>query len=143
MNRGPEGAARDEGQAEGEPEASSSTGSPEVPLRMVLCNAPPDRAEEIARTVLEGRLAACVNILPGVVSLYWWEGKLCRDGESTLLIKTRADRLDALTEAIRAAHPYAVPEVIALAVEPGEGNAAYRAWVTAEAASPPHDPRGV
>lgn len=104
----------------------------EAPLRLVLCNAPADQAEVIARAVLEERLAACVNIVPGVVSLYWWQGALCRDGESTLLIKTRADLVEPLTEAIRSAHPYDVPEVIALPLQAGEGNAAYAAWVRAE-----------
>jgi periplasmic divalent cation tolerance protein len=106
-----------------------------VSLRLVLCNAPPDKAEAIARAVLEKRLAACVSIVPGVVSLYWWQGALCRDAEATLLIKTRADLIEALTEAIRAAHPYDVPEVIALPLQAGEGNAAYAAWVRAETAA--------
>jgi periplasmic divalent cation tolerance protein len=97
-----------------------------------LCNAPPEQAEVIARAVLEKRLAACVNIVPGVVSLYWWQGALCRDAESTLLIKTRAELVAPLTEAIRSAHPYDVPEVIALPLQAGEGNAAYAAWVLAE-----------
>jgi periplasmic divalent cation tolerance protein len=119
---------------------SSSVPAAEPALRLVLCNAPPDRAEEIARAVLEPRLAACVNIVPGVVSLYWWEGEIQRDPESTLLIKTTADRLPALTAALLAAHPYAVPEVIALPIVPGEGNAAYRAWIAAETA--PRKPRG-
>lgn len=101
-------------------------------LRVVLCNAPPDKAEIIARAVLDARLAACVNILPGVVSLYWWQGAVCRDTESTLLIKTRAEHLPALTDAIRAVHPYEVPEILALPVAPGEGNAAYHAWLVAE-----------
>jgi periplasmic divalent cation tolerance protein len=107
----------------------------EPALRVVLCNAPPDRAEAIARAVLDARLAACVNIVPGVVSLYWWQGAVSRDAESTLLIKTRADLVPALTDAIRAAHPYEVPEVIALPIVPDEGNAAYRAWVVAETRS--------
>ena len=107
----------------------------EAPLRLVLCNAPADQAEAIARAVLEKRLAACVNIVPGVVSLYWWQGALCRDGESTLLIKTRSDLVEPLTEAIRSAHPYDVPEVIALPLQAGEGNAAYAAWVRAETGS--------
>lgn len=114
----------------------------EAPLRVVLCNAPPDQAEGIARAVLEKRLAACVNILPGVVSLYWWQGELCRDAESTLLIKTRADLVAPLTDAIRAAHPYDVPEVIALPLQAGEGNAAYAAWVRSEAAGSPADRSG-
>jgi len=109
--------------------------SPAEPaLRVVLCNAAPDKAEEIARAVLDARLAACVNIVPGVTSLYWWQGAICRDAESTLLIKTRADLVPALTDAIRAAHPYDVPEVIALPLAEGEGNAAYRAWLVAETA---------
>lgn len=99
---------------------------------MVLCNAPPEKAEAIARAVLDARLAACVNIVPGVVSLYWWQGAICKDAEATLLIKTRAELLPALTDAIRAAHPYEVPEIIALPIAPGEGNEAYHAWVVAE-----------
>ena len=104
----------------------------EPALVVVLCNAPPDKAEEIARAVLDARLAACVNIVPGVISLYWWQGAVSRDPESTLLMKTRADLVPALTEQIRAVHPYEVPEVIALPVVDGAGNAAYRAWVVAE-----------
>lgn len=105
------------------------------PLRVVLCNAPPERAEEIARAVLDARLAACVNVIPGVISLYWWQGKVCRDAESTLIIKTRADRVAALTDKIRSVHPYEVAEVIALPLAAGEGNEAYCAWVAAEASS--------
>lgn len=108
-------------------------------LRVVMCNAPPDRAEAIARAVLEARLAACVNIIPGVVSLYWWEGAICREAESTLLIKTRADLLPALTNAIKAVHPYSVPEVISLPVVPAEGNTAYFGWVVAETESGKRD----
>lgn len=106
----------------------------EPALRVVLCNAPPEKAEAIARAVLDARLAACVSVVPGVISLYWWQGAVCRDAESTLLIKTRADLVPALTEALRAAHPYEIPEVIALPLAEGEGNAAYRAWVVAETA---------
>lgn len=112
--------------------ARDAGGVSEPALRVVFCNAPPDKAEAIARAVLDARLAACVNIVPGVVSLYWWQGAMCRDAESTLLIKTRADLVPALTEAIRAAHPYQVPEVIAVPLAEGEGNDVYRAWVVAE-----------
>jgi periplasmic divalent cation tolerance protein len=110
-------------------DAAKPEGAAEPALSVVLCNAPPDRAEAIARAVLEARLAACVNIVPGVTSLYWWQGAIARDAESTLILKTRAELVPALTEAIRAAHPYEVPEVIALPVAPGLGNAAYRAWL--------------
>ncbi|APR84203.1 Periplasmic divalent cation tolerance protein CutA [Minicystis rosea] len=104
----------------------------EPALAVVLCNAPPDKAEDIARAVLDARLAACVNIVPGVISLYWWQDAVSRDPESTLLIKTRADLVPALTERLRAVHPYEVPEVIALPLVAGAGNGAYRAWVVAE-----------
>lgn len=110
----------------------------EPPLCVVLCNAPPDNAEAIAQAVLSRRLAACVNIVPGVISLYWWKDAIARDPESTLLIKTRVDLVDALTEAIRAVHPYEVPEVIALPILPGLGNAAYHRWVWAETKGLPH-----
>ena len=110
----------------------TAAGDAEPLLSVVLCNAPPERAEAIARAILEARLAACVNIVPGVTSLYWWQGAIARDAESTLIVKTRADLVPALTEAIRAVHPYEVPEVIALPVAPGLGNEAYGAWVVAE-----------
>lgn len=112
--------------------AGAEASSGDEGLRVVLCNAPPDAAERLARMLVERRLAACVNVLPQIVSFYRWEGALTRDAESTLLIKTRASRVPALTEALVAEHPYDVPEVIALPIAPGEGNPAYLAWVLAE-----------
>lgn len=110
-----------------------ATAPPEPePLCVVLCNAPPDRAEAIATTLVEQRLAACVNVIPGVTSIYTWKGKVEREGETTLLIKTRAARVQALTEAIQAVHPYEVPEIIALPVLPGLGEPAYARWVALE-----------
>lgn len=117
-------------------DAAGTEGAASPALSVVLCNAPPERAEAIARAVLEARLAACVNVVPGVTSLYWWQGAIARDEEATLLIKTRADLVPALTEAIRAAHPYDVPEVIALPVAPGLGNLAYHAWVVDSVRAP-------
>jgi periplasmic divalent cation tolerance protein len=108
----------------------------EPTLVTVLCNSPPDVAEQIARALVERRLAACVNVIPGVISLYWWQGEISRDEESTLLIKTRAELVPELTEAIRGLHPYSVPEVIALRLEPGAGNPDYLRWVVAETKSP-------
>jgi periplasmic divalent cation tolerance protein len=105
-------------------------------ISVVLCNAPPDRAEAIAQALLDQRLAACVNIIPGVTSLYWWKGAITRDVESTLLIKTRTDLLEKVTSAIRAVHPYQVPEVIAIPLEPGQGNLEYHAWVVTETLEP-------
>ena len=63
--------------------------------RVLLCTVPPAEAESLARALLERRLVACVNIVPGIRSLYWWQGKLEDDGESLLVLKTRlvADRI--------------------------------------------------
>jgi periplasmic divalent cation tolerance protein len=104
----------------------------EPELRVVLCNAAPEQAKSIARALVERRLAACVNLVPGVVSVYRWNGAIEEAVETTLLIKTRADLVPALTAAIRELHDYDVPEVIALPILIGEGNDAYRAWVAAE-----------
>lgn len=112
---------------------SSGTG---LRISVVLCNAPADRAEAIAQSLLDQRLAACVNIIPGVTSLYWWKGTITRDVESTLLIKTRTDLIEKVTSAIRAAHPYQVPEVVAIPLEPGQGNLDYHAWVVTETVEP-------
>ena len=75
-------------------------------MKLVLCNTPPDRAEPIARAVVERKLAACVNILPAVRSLYIWEGKVCDDAEATLLLKVAAEGVDALRAALVELHPY-------------------------------------
>ncbi len=83
--------------------------------------------ERIGRAVVESRLAACVNILSGVRSIYRWEGKIQRDSEVLLLIKTRRGRLAALQRTVKSLHPYTVPEIIALPVT--AGSAAYLAWV--------------
>jgi len=73
-----------------------------------------------------------VNIVPAIRSVYRWEGKLCDDEESLLIIKTTADRVEALTERLLELHPYDVPEVIALPIEADAGNARYLQWVTAQ-----------
>jgi periplasmic divalent cation tolerance protein len=83
--------------------------------------------EKIARALVEERLAACVNVIPGLTSIYRWEGRICRDAEGLLLIKTRQARLPALTRRVKALHPYTVPEVIALPL--AGGSATYLSWV--------------
>jgi periplasmic divalent cation tolerance protein len=101
-------------------------------MRILLCNAPPDRAEEIARALVEKKLAACVNVVPGVTSIYRWKGAIEREGESTLFIKTRDDKVAALMEEIRKIHPYEVPEIVALEVDALGVNPAYAKWVDDE-----------
>ena len=78
------------------------------------------------------RLAACVNILASVRSIYRWKGDLCDDVESLMVIKTTVDRLEALTARLLECHPYDVPEVIALPIQDGEGNHAYLEWLVGE-----------
>jgi len=92
----------------------------------------PDRAaaERLADALIEKRVAACVNILAPCRSVYRWKGALQRDEEHPMLIKTPADRYPALEAAIRAGHPYELPEIIAVSVE--RGLPAYLDWIAAE-----------
>ena len=75
----------------------------------------------MARDLVERRLAACVNIVPRVHSIYRWEGAVMADDEQLLLIKTTTDRLRELKDAVFAAHPYDVPEFVVLAIDRIEG----------------------
>jgi periplasmic divalent cation tolerance protein len=84
-------------------------------------------AERIAEALVTRRLAACVNVLPGVRSIYRWKEGVERDEERLLLVKSRADRFDALREAILALHPYEVPEVIAVPI--ADGSTGYLRWL--------------
>ena len=93
-----------------------------------LCTCPdPNTAARIADTLVAERLAACVNLLPGLRSVYRWQEKVEHADEMLLLIKTTADRLQALQQRILALHPYELPEVIA--VEAAGGLPAYLDWV--------------
>ncbi len=96
---------------------------------LVVLTTCPDQAtgEKIARALVEEGLAACVNLVPGLVSIYRWEGRLCRDPEVLLVTKTRRGRLPALRRRIQALHPYSVPEILALPVT--AGSPAYLQWL--------------
>jgi periplasmic divalent cation tolerance protein len=98
---------------------------------LVLTNLP-DRAsaERLAAVLVEKRLAACVNILAPCRSVYRWEGSVQQDEEHPLLIKTTLGRYPALEDAIRAGHPYELPEIIAIQVE--RGLPEYLDWVAFE-----------
>ena len=101
---------------------------------VVLVTAPStDEAARIARALVEERLAACSNVVPGVRSIYRWEGKVMDDAEALLLLKTTRARFAALRERVLALHPYTVPEVLALPVEAGSEE--YLSWLVAESAS--------
>jgi len=94
---------------------------------VVLVTIPPDRAAEMARTLVEERLVACASIIPGVRSIYSWKGEVCDDGESLMVLKTRAELFDALRERVVSLHPYEVAEVIALPIV--AGNPPYLGWL--------------
>lgn len=97
--------------------------------RVVLVTAPGEEtAATIARHLLEQGLAACVNIVPRVRSIYTWKGAVHDDAESMMLIKTRADLVTSLIKTVQAQHPYEVPEVIALPIE--AGSHPYLNWIT-------------
>ena len=83
-------------------------------LVVVLVTAPSGKAVEIARVLLEERLAACVNIVEGIRSLYWWKGKVESDSEDLMIIKTRRCLLESLRDKIKEIHPYEVPEIVAI-----------------------------
>lgn len=87
-------------------------------------------AQRIGKALLDQRLAACVNILGPIRSMYWWEGRVCRGKEIALIAKTRARLVGALTEAVRAVHSYKVPCIVAMKLF--AGNADFLAWIGAE-----------
>lgn len=91
----------------------------------------PDRktAEDLAEGLVKAKLAACVNIVPGLTSVYWWEGKVDRAEELLLVAKTRASLVPELVKFVRKNHPYTVPETISLPIL--AGNPAYLDWLGA------------
>lgn len=90
----------------------------------------PDKADTLARTAVESKAAACAQIEGPVTSVYRWEGAVQTDQEWRVLFKTTADRYEALQAAIKAAHDYDTPEIIATPIT--HGSPEYLAWVTAE-----------
>lgn len=84
-------------------------------------------AQRLARALVEGGDAACVSILPGVRSIYRWEGRVCDESELLLLIKTSADRFEGLRSTIRRLHTYQVPEILGVPIERGDSD--YLAWL--------------
>lgn len=90
-------------------------------------------AERAGRSIVERRLAACVNILPGMISHYWWEGKIERAEEAVMIVKTRAALAEPVRLMVKELHPYKTPAVMVLPVEAGDPD--YQAWIVAEASA--------
>ncbi len=99
----------------------------------VLTNVPDlECAQLVARTLIESRLAACVNLLPAVQSMYRWQGQIEEATEVTLLIKTTSQHYDSVQQAIVKLHPYNVPEIIATPIV--AGYTPYLHWIDTETA---------
>lgn len=87
-------------------------------------------AERLVESLVEERLIACGNIVPGITSIYRWQGEVTREAEVLVMMKTASSRVDELLERAAALHPYDVPELLAVAVD--GGSAPYCRWVTDE-----------
>ena len=105
------------------------TDAPEA--RMIYITASgPDEARDIGTALLQARLAACVNIVEGMTSMYWWQGEVAEAEETILIAKTRSDLVDRLTAMVREVHSYTCPCVVALPID--GGNPDFLAWIASE-----------
>ena len=89
-----------------------------------------EEARLVGRRLVESRLAACANIIDGMTSLYWWEGRITEDSETVLIAKTRAELVEALISSVKSCHSYEVPCVVALPIL--AGNPDYLQWLAEE-----------
>ncbi|MFT5683381.1 MAG: periplasmic divalent cation tolerance protein [Myxococcota bacterium] len=96
-------------------------------MRLIICTTAPGEGATLLRSLLEERIVAGGNIVPGIRSLYRWKGEICDEAEELLVMETSSADLAAKIARIEALHSYAVPKV--LAIEPTDGPAAYLAWV--------------
>jgi periplasmic divalent cation tolerance protein len=94
---------------------------------MCIVASPAEKADGIARSLVESKLAACVQIIPGITSFYRWEGKLTVDNEVLLFIKTRASLVENIRTFLASVHPYDVPEFIVIPII--DGLPAYFRWI--------------
>jgi periplasmic divalent cation tolerance protein len=99
-------------------------------VRIVFISIPREEAEKMARRLVENRLSACVNVIPQIVSYFWWDQEVNRDQEALLVVKTTEAKLPDLMEWVKRKHPYDLPEIIALSLSGGLPD--YLAWVKAE-----------
>lgn len=96
--------------------------------QIVLCTCPDNEsAEKIAHLLVSQKLAACVNLIPGVKSIYQWQGQLMSDNEVQLVIKTSKERFSQINDLLDQQHPYDVPELLALDV--AQGSTSYIEWL--------------
>jgi periplasmic divalent cation tolerance protein len=94
---------------------------------VVYVTAPQDEAVDLAKTLVEERLVACVNLVPGLRSIYWWQGKVEDEPEVLCIMKTRSNLFESLRDRVRELHSYEVEEIIALPIL--AGNPPYLDWI--------------
>ena len=99
-------------------------------MKLVISTAPVADAPALARSLVERKLVACVNMVPQVRSIYTWQGELCDDTETMLFMKTTPDRAAALVQELKALHPYDVPEIIAVDIDGHSSNPDYLDWIS-------------
>jgi periplasmic divalent cation tolerance protein len=97
-------------------------------MKVILSTCPPAEAARLARLLVSAG-AACVNIVPGLTSVYVWEGSVQEDGETLLVVKAAREKVPALFDALKAVHPYTLPEWVVLDVDEALTSSDYRAWV--------------
>ncbi|HKN02751.1 MAG TPA: divalent cation tolerance protein CutA [Buttiauxella sp.] len=103
---------------------------PNTQAVVILCTAPDEAtAQELAALVLAEKLAACVTLLPGATSLYYWEGKMEQEYEVQMLLKSDIDHQEALIACLKSHHPYQTPELLVLPVTHGDSE--YLSWLYA------------
>ncbi|MEO0163856.1 MAG: divalent-cation tolerance protein CutA [candidate division WOR-3 bacterium] len=102
-------------------------GGNEIAYIVVFCTVPKGKGEELADILVKEKVAACVNVVKGLRSFYWWKGNIERDDEELLIIKTSTEKFETLEKTIKENHPYTVPEIIALPII--AGNPDYLNWI--------------
>lgn len=102
---------------------------PEAGLRLLICTAPADLAPTVARTLLEAKLIGCANLIPGVRSLYWWEGEIEDDAEVVMLMECTTEDVSRAVAELERVHPYKVPKILVIA--PDSVNPPYLEWLRA------------
>lgn len=105
--------------------------APDKPVRFVYITVPTKKeAYSIGRRLVEERLAACANLFDSMESIYWWGDELQETGEVVLIVKTREELVDALTDTVKEMHSYACPCIVSMPIT--GGNSAYHEWIVAE-----------
>jgi periplasmic divalent cation tolerance protein len=104
-------------------------------LRILFVTSSSDHAPELVRTLVDERLVACGNIMPGVLSVYRWEGETCQEQESVILMETTTDRVQAATARISQLHRHDIPKIVVL--DPESANPPYMEWVRTQTRSEP------